>query len=401
MVLLAVPRYSLREERILDTWQNVKGSINTLTSGLYTRSAVPNGPVNDFLQIAVCLTPHDFGNKNLVGVTQRWRSTPPFSTVGRSERVGGIVDLYDLHIMAPRFARAGNSHPYDPDADPNKPRTSNPSLLAAACADSSFLRGILKATSQEIKDFVESNGAALGAAIPLVAAAGGSGLIALAPWLLLAAEILDDILDLFDLDDRLGEQMEHIKNLILGPPSEGLPRRAAGVFTWQLIAYRAFKSQQDSHAPWDAISYAVMETHDYLEQSCRSNVDSIEVFFDATDSRLIAFVDQLIEFEKQQEYVGKAFFGYASLRFVSRTRALIGQERYPTTCAIEVACLRGHVWIPGARGLCRDPGAKSDLRRHLPLGAAQRLQPGRDRAHLWRQRGVSGGKSRNVAKDLE
>jgi hypothetical protein len=38
-----------------------------------------------------------------------------------------------------------------------------------------------------------------------------------------------------------------------------------------------------------------MEAHDYLDGSCRKHVDSLEVFFDATDPGVIAFVDQLIE----------------------------------------------------------------------------------------------------------
>jgi len=348
VVLLAIPQYSLHEERVLVDWQDVKGHINNPSSGLYNQLysvPFPGSPYinipQEFLQIAVCLTPYQFCTKNRAAVTKRWRLFPPITVAGREERVGQrqLQPPIDPQIQAPRFSHAGNSHAYDLDQDPDKPNTGNPSLLEAACADSSFLRGILKAAGQEVKSFVESNGAILGMGIPAIAGSGGTGLLALAPWLLLVIEIIDDILEVFDLDDRLGEQMEHIKDLILGDEDEPLPRGAAGIFVWQLIALLAFESQQYSRKG-DAISYAVMETHDYLEQSCRSNVDSVEVFFDATDSRLVAFVDALIEFEKLQEYRGKAFLGYASLRFVGQTRALLGMERYPRTCAIEVACLR-------------------------------------------------------------
>jgi hypothetical protein len=344
VVLLAVPQYSLQEERILVDWQDVKDHIKEVGGGLYSQVFVdPRDNVTqfqqEFLQIAVCVTPYKFCTKNRAGVTRRWRVRPPFDAKGRAERVGQIVDDYDDLIQAPRFSHAGNSHGYNPNPDPTAPESKPPSMLELACADSSFLRGILKAASEEIKNFVESNGHLIGAGIPLIAGAGGSGLLALAPWLLAVAEILDDILDHFDLDDRLGEQMEHIKDLVLGDEDEPIPRGAAGIFVWQLIALLAFESQQYPRN-FNAISYAVMETHDYLEQSCRSNVDSIEVFFDATDSRLVAFVDQLIEFEKQQEFSGNAFLGYASLRFVGQSRALLAPERYPVTCAIEVACLR-------------------------------------------------------------
>jgi hypothetical protein len=70
------------------------------------------------------------------------------------------------------------------------------------------------------------------------------------------------------------------------------------------------------------------------------NVESVEVFFDATDPMLVAFVDALIAFEARQEFSGKAFVGYASLRFTGPTSALIGMQRAPLTCAVEVSGLK-------------------------------------------------------------
>ena len=89
-----------------------------------------------------------------------------------------------------------------------------------------------------------------------------------------------------------------------------------------------------------AISYAVMDRTGYLDRSCRINVDSVEVFFDATDPMLPAFIDCLLAFEKRQQFQGKAAVGYASLRYTGPTRATIGMQRYPVTCSVEVACLR-------------------------------------------------------------
>jgi hypothetical protein len=84
-----------------------------------------------------------------------------------------------------------------------------------------------------------------------------------------------------------------------------------------------------------------MDGHDYFDRSCNVNVDSIEVFFDATDPMLIAYVDALLAFEISQEVqLGRAFVGYISLRFTGATSALIGQQRFPVSCAVEVAGLR-------------------------------------------------------------
>ena len=80
----------------------------------------------------------------------------------------------------------------------------------------------------------------------------------------------------------------------------------------------------------------------YLNKSCSVNVDSIEVFFDATDPMLIAYVDALLAFEIGQEVapIPDAFVGYISMRFTGPTRALIGQQRFPLSCSVEISGLR-------------------------------------------------------------
>ena len=55
---------------------------------------------------------------------------------------------------------------------------------------------------------------------------------------------------------------------------------------------------------------------------------------------LIAFVDALVGYEIRQELQGKAFVGYASIRFTGKTRALIGEQRWERTAVVEVACLK-------------------------------------------------------------
>jgi hypothetical protein len=136
---------------------------------------------------------------------------------------------------------------------------------------------------------------------------------------------------------RFGQVMDDVRGALLDNPDPA--QRLAGLLVWQMIASAVFIDQQKD-ADYEAISYAVMDGHDYLDQSCNVNVQSIEVFFDATDPMLIAFVDALLAFEIGQEItLGHAFVGYISMRFTGPTRALLGQEKFPVTCAVEVAGL--------------------------------------------------------------
>lgn len=176
----------------------------------------------------------------------------------------------------------------------------------------------------------------VGPAIKAAAEAGSGGLLDLFPGFDIIAQLLRRLLG--RQDDRLGEYLEEVKNTLLDralPP----PMRVAGLFTWHMIALEIFELMQ-SEEQFGALSYAVMDRKNYLDRSCEHNVDSVEVFFDARDSCLVAFVDALIAFEINQEVNhGRAFLGYVSLRFTGPTRALIGMQKHETTCAVEVAGL--------------------------------------------------------------
>lgn len=367
VVLKAVPQYSLYERRRLHVWQDLKHQIKDRRSLLYTDAAIPPQaifrPSTDvvgaqrFLQIAICLTPHLNFQRNLVGVTKRWELALPADPQGQNERVGHMGD-FDQLIQGPLFTMAGNSHAYTPDPDNPHIGAKSPTFLDRACADSSFLKGVIQEVIDQIKQFVERPNAAVGVGIAAIAVAGGTGLLLLIPELLVILAILKEILEVFDDDTRLAEQMENIKNLLLTPADPDPRLRAAGLFAWQMIAYMAFQSlQQDQD--FEAISYAVMDNHDYLDISCNVNVDSVEVFFNAVDDRLIAFIDALLAFETMQEFKGKAFVGYASLRFMGRSRALIGMQKFNLTCAVEIACLKdvsgSQDLINYAVKLARDP----------------------------------------------
>ncbi len=338
VVLHAVPQYRLHERRRLHVWQDFKHEIKQLKGPLYNEPEIGDIPTR-FLQVAVCLTPHLNFTRNLAGITKRWQTDFTFPIEGRDERVGPIEEAFDERLQAPRFANAGRTHGYSPDLD-HPGQAADPSLLEQACANASFMVGILTAVIDEIEELVASKGAAIGVGVASVAIAAGSvGLAALFPAFLAFLIILKKILEALDKDDRFGEFMEGVKNELLDPDEPDPLKRAAGLFIWQMIVFKAFESQQDDH-DFGAISYAMMDRHDYLNISCEVNVDSVEVFFDAVDDRLIAFVDSLIAYEIMQEFQGLAFAGYASLRFMGPSVALLGMQKHGITCAVEVACLR-------------------------------------------------------------
>lgn len=351
VVLRARPAYALWERRRLHLWQDVKAQVHDRAGPLFVDTAVVGGVERTrprFLQVVVCLTTHLNFQRNLAGVTKRWELGFEEAPSGRAERVGELVasPFADPSLTAPVFSRAGASLPYSPSED--EPLLGEePGMLDRACANASFLAGILDQVIREIEEFVESDGAAVGAGIAAVAAVGGGGLVLLVPALFAVLVVLRELLEAFGHDDRLGEHMERIKDELLDPAEPDPSRRAAGLFAWQMIAYGVFAEMQKD-LEFGARSYAVMDRKNYLDRSCEWNVESVEVFFDATDSRLVAFVDALIAFEMAQELQGKAFLGYASLRFTGPTRATLGMQRWATTCSIEVA---GLVDLSGSREL--------------------------------------------------
>ncbi|MFI8101267.1 hypothetical protein [Streptomyces sp. NPDC086023] len=341
VVLRAEPQYALWERRRLHLWQDVRQQIGKRQGPLFTDTApghtsAPQG----FLQISVSLTPHLNFGRNLVGVTKRWRMDLDTAPEGRAQRVGARVNnpVEEQRNQAPVYQLVGRSFPYTPDED-HPYRAEGPGFLDRACSNGSFLKGVLEEAYREIEELVESGGAVVAAGVAAVAGFGGGGLLALLPALALALLVLKALLDAFDSDDRLGEHLDGIRNALLDPSESDPAKRAAGLFAWQLISYKVFAEMQGD-LEFGARSYAVLDRWNYLDRSCGVNVDSVEVFFDASDDRLIAFVDALIAFEVNQEFRGKACVGWVSLRFTGRSDALLGMQQHETTCSIEVAGLR-------------------------------------------------------------
>jgi hypothetical protein len=70
--------------------------------------------------------------------------------------------------------------------------------------------------------------------------------------------------------------------------------------------------------------------------------DSIEVLFDAAFGAHITYIqDELFPALDRAAASGASTAGYISLRFTGRSSALLGMQRWETTCGIEVALLQG------------------------------------------------------------
>jgi|GEM_PF-2514991 len=341
VVMKAVRQYCLEEERQLKVWQDIKGLVNNTSSSLYD---------NRFLQIAISVTPRTNFTENLCGVTKRKNIAPIQAggvnnanpgdlqtPAGRKERRGKVLEQVNRMIQGPLFEKAGRTHSYVPD--PDNPHEAMPaSFLDVACENADFITGVLDATIEELESFIEDLVVFDGSAMDVVAVVGGTGLIALIAAFIAILAILKALRELFkDENTRFGQVMNTLREKLLEHSDPDM--RAAGIFTWQMISNTIFSDMQGAQK-FAAISYAVLDRHSYTDKSCEVNGDSIEVFFNATDSRLIAFVDALLAFEVGQEFNGRAFAGYISLRFTGKTSALLGMQQHDITCAVEVSGLK-------------------------------------------------------------
>jgi len=371
-------QYGLREELLLDEWEKVQGLIADPNSSLFIKpfkTADGDKIPQQFLQIVINPIPSTNGTTHICGITRRW--TVPVSTLkssplpdvnwgggnpaGRRELVGNIVQQYSPLLNAPLFSAAGQTVGYSPNDD----GITSFDLFDAACADANFMDGIVSGIYTEIDKFLSNNAVAIGGALAGAIAAGlGPGIIALAPWLAAILALLALFLNSLRNDgSTVGQALNNLRAALLG--SSNPEQRAAGILVWRAIAAEVFKSQQKAQT-YSAISYAVMDTHNYQDISCDVNVRSMEVFFDAADPNLLQFVNRLLLFEIDQEFAsGYSVAGYISLRFCGQSNATIAQEAFARTCAIECSGLADEIgssqFVDYAVKLALDPNIKGIL----------------------------------------
>ncbi len=371
-VLQVTPQYGLRQELLLDEWENVQHLIADPNSALFVKPFGGSIPQR-FLQIAVNPIPSTNGTTHVCGITRHWTvplsavpSSPmppvtwpgPGNPAGRPERVGNILMANDPLLNAPRFSAAGNGVAFSP----NDAGITSFNVFDAACADANFMDGIVNGIYTEIDDFLSHKNVPTSGSLGAISERLGLGL--LSAFLHGIRGLLTAFLNSLRRDgSTVGQALNTLRAMLLG--SSNRLERAAGLILWRTIAAQVFQFQQ-SPQTFSAISYAVMDGHDYADISCDVNVRSMEVFFDAADPNLLAFVNRLLQFETEQEVdSGLSVAGYISLRFCGQSRATIAQEAFPRTCAIECAGLADELgssqFVDYAIKLALDPTIKGIL----------------------------------------
>jgi hypothetical protein len=325
VVLRVVRQFALKEDRSLDTWSNVKLWVNNPAHPIFSS--------NRFVQVVINPNPQvDNPSEHTCFVTSRTLQPliragvpPAFTPYGREQRCG--ID------------QAGNSHPIG--SDPGN-------FLNIICTSGFPVKAALTAFIQQVEDLrnhalLTTHGHAVALAnssLPQPLRQGLEWAFAAGMDVAAAAQVL--IFDLYALRNPI-------------PDGSPLCFATGAIFNWaaanhhfDLLRFVSEQvlSQQLSAQSVTAISYAIMDFFDYLDVGCFLVGDSLEVFFDAASPNLVAFVEQL--FERMNELGNgsltsgepSAFAGFVSLRFMSGSAALIAMQKFPRTCAVEIAGCR-------------------------------------------------------------
>lgn len=317
VVFKVVRQFSLHEVRSKETWSDVKKWVNNIGSPIFKNRFVgvvinPNAEFksdDDHICYVTLRTlePIDMAKKGL----------PPF---GRAERCLN--------------GNAGNSLPLL-----QQPGDFSSSICASDSPAHAAI-GLLidKVTDVRNKALLTAAGAALALALPflplhlriLLQETLDTAIVAAA-----AAELM--IVYLNELRDilptgPLGKTMCALAGILAG--SENME-------WFRFIAEAAIDSEQSSRE-YHGVSYGVMDLHNYLDIGCSANGDSLEVFFDAANMNLTTYIEKIFTRVNEMEnglLTGQrlAFPGYVALRFMGRTAALIGMQRFPETCSLEIA----------------------------------------------------------------
>lgn len=376
MVLRVVPQYCLLEHRRLGNWTSIKSILKgpSRHHAFDFAAFAGDDPVvdkaafdkrfktvafaqNRFLQIAVNLSPHQY-DEHRCGITQRWfhPNTSPEAIDPSTKEIRGRCERGTL-------AKAGKSPSYEPPDSPENSGSSSGTFISRACGNGNFIAGILREVAKELEQVIANNAVKAGGIIAGALAVGsGSVVLAVASICAVLAAVVVALIALADAIDALGDASLAqtvdiaIKAIDTIP---GLPDELK-IMLIRIIFKKIFESQQ-SDRDYVAISYAVMDGHDYLDRSCFGNAESIEIFFDASRPDVYcSYVDAVLAFEAAQEEKTFRFaVGYVSLRYILGSDGLIAPSQFPESVAIEISGLRdaeGSVpFIMNAVQLARNP----------------------------------------------
>lgn len=360
VVLRVVPQYCLQQHRVLDNWSSIKNILKhepnhhkffdqvyfPHNDGSKEKFEKRFGPANTiknrFLQISVNTSPHA-DHENRCGVTQRWFA--PHSGPESKDALGALCGRFERGTKD----TAGKSFPYHPPkvGEQNKGQAiTGGTFLQKACSSADFIPGLLQAVIDEMKSIQQVQSVPLGS-IALITLGAELLLPGLPPTLAAMAALCAAMTaltaatkaaQLAATGQTLGNALNTVVNEIFALPfpvtKEQKLQLIRAIF---LMVFEMLESPLD-HV---AISYAVMDTHDYFDVACSGNVKSIEVFFDADKPDVYcAYIDLILAYERHQQLAfERVMGGYVSLRYIQGSRALMTPARFDNTVVVEVAGL--------------------------------------------------------------
>jgi hypothetical protein len=154
---------------------------------------------------------------------------------------------------------------------------------------------------------------------------GGIAGIPVAILLLKAAESIGRI----GPDHLLGDAVVDVLNLVTDVGFPGIV---------EIVTAALLDGEQ--RTPWSVkgTRFDIADFFDY-EHDCYRG-DSVELFFEV-DNLLAHKIDMILEVFKELRGRGLAIGAYVSIRFMARSRALLGLARWDPSCSVEIAMLRG------------------------------------------------------------
>ena len=220
-------------------------------------------------------------------MTQRW-----FHPNTKPEAIDPNTDELRGRKERGTPATAGMTTNYDPPDTPAKSGSSSGNFLSHACGDGNFIAGVVREIGKEVEKIIADNAVTAGGIVAgAIAVGAGAVVLAIASVCALLAlialalkELADDIDDMGD--SSLAQTVDAGIQAVEAIP--GLSQEIK-IMLLRTIFKLVFESQQKDR-DYVAISYAVMDGHDYLDRSCFGNAESIEIFFDATGQTSIALL---------------------------------------------------------------------------------------------------------------
>lgn len=318
VVLVVGHQYCLRQIRRKSNWSQLKSWINNPSSPNFPTPVPPiNLPPADprFVQVVINPNVQPSSGEHTCWITFNHKVPVTMNPPGREERRGPAI----ANSNPQEFQNAGKAAPYPPNI------SSGPFSIVCSNSDpiNNLISGLLSDAEKALAAAVLAS--LLDPSFVVVVAA--------ATVIVVALEVIKSILP----GGPLGNTVGAITNWC-----------AANNAYWLLQEIAEFVIDSEQQTPWDktAISYAILDSHDYTDIGCDVNVDSLEVFFDAADPQelLIKYVENIFqrinELEKGAPWANntpQAFAGYVSLRFMAKSRGLIAMQRFERTCAMEIA----------------------------------------------------------------